>query len=140
MRKQISVVLILWVCLAGIPALAQRGDHHDFPRANQGQMPPAPSGGSSGRSPKWSTANTIASMALRTSSGNHWYGHDAPEDLRYRLERPFEHGRFEEFGPEHRFGVVRIDRDRIDSGSATDSCSTSRSGIGRSVPTGAGLR
>jgi len=41
---------------------------------------------------------------------NHWYGHDAPGDLRYRLEQPFAHGRFTASGPEHRYEVVRIDR------------------------------
>ena len=42
--------------------------------------------------------------------GDHWNGHDAPSDPRYRLERPFEHGRFEGFAAAHRYGVARIDR------------------------------
>jgi len=112
MRKQISVVLILWVCLAGIPALAQRGDYHDFPRANQGQMPPAPERRELGAQPEVEYREHDRINGTPHVERNHWYGHDAPNDLRYRLERPFEHGRFEEFGPEHRFGVVRIDRDR----------------------------
>ena len=112
MRKQISVVLSLWVCLAAIPALAQRGDHPDFPRANHGQLPPAPERRELGAQPEVEYREHDRINGTPHVERNHWYGHDAPSDLRYRIERPFEHGRFAEFGPEHRFGVVRIDRDR----------------------------
>lgn len=40
---------------------------------------------------------------------NHWYGHAAPNDARYHLDHPFEHGHFARFGPSYRYTVVRID-------------------------------
>ena|SRR5215471_1881124 len=40
-----------------------------------------------------------------------WYGHDKPNDKRYHLAHPFEHGRFADIGPGHRFRVERFDRD-----------------------------
>ncbi len=43
---------------------------------------------------------------------NHWYGHASPNDRRFQLERPYEHGRFSGVGRAHRYAVTRIDRDR----------------------------
>ena len=43
--------------------------------------------------------------------GDHWYGHAAPNDSRFHLDRPFPDGRFAEAGPRHRFRVGRVDLD-----------------------------
>jgi len=40
-----------------------------------------------------------------------WFGHDRPDDKRYHFDRPFEHGRFEHFGPSYRYRIERFDRD-----------------------------
>lgn len=40
-----------------------------------------------------------------------WFGHASPNDERYRLDRPFEHGIFGQAGPSHHFTVTRVDRD-----------------------------
>ena len=40
---------------------------------------------------------------------DHWYGHDQPGDRRFRLDHPYEHGRFERFGPSYRYGIERFD-------------------------------
>ena len=86
MRKQLVAMLGLFDLLAAAPAIAQRGDRgHDFPRANQGQLPLPP---------------------------EQRIDPQAPGDVRYRVERPFAHGRFVSVGPAHRFAVIRIDRDR----------------------------
>jgi hypothetical protein len=45
-------------------------------------------------------------------TGRRWYGHAPPNDVRFRVSRPFEHGRFRELGPRYRYHVVRFDRDR----------------------------
>jgi hypothetical protein len=37
--------------------------------------------------------------------------HDSPTDKRFHLDHPFEHGRFEHFGPTFRYRVERFDRD-----------------------------
>ena len=42
---------------------------------------------------------------------DHWFGHDRPDDKRYHFDRPFEHGRFEHFGPSYRYRIERFDRD-----------------------------
>jgi hypothetical protein len=43
MKKPFPAMLCLFVFLAGLPAFAERGDRgHDFPRANQGQLPLPP--------------------------------------------------------------------------------------------------
>jgi hypothetical protein len=44
-------------------------------------------------------------------NNDHWYGHDQPNDKRFHQDHPFEHGRFEHFGPSYRYSVVRFDRD-----------------------------
>jgi hypothetical protein len=44
-------------------------------------------------------------------NNDHWYGHDRPNDRRYVIGHPYEHGRFEHFGPSYRYGIERFDRD-----------------------------
>jgi len=114
MRKQFVVMLGLFGLLAAVPAIAQRDERgHDFPRANQGQLPLPPE--------RRIDPQTVPEVEIHEGNRvngtphverNHWYGHDAPGDVRYRLERPFAPGRFANVGPAHRFAVVRIDRDR----------------------------
>ena len=92
-------------------AFAQRGEeHHDNVHANQGHIPQAPP-------PKRDVhakpevdrrpggrVNSVPHVA-----NDHWYGHDAPNDKRYAIAHPYEHGRFEHFGPSYRYHVDRFD-------------------------------
>ncbi len=96
------------------------------PRANQGHVPPPPPSRATpsnnarpgGEGGPVSPANT-RSDAERYPTGhinetphvNHdtWYGHEAPNDPRFHIDHPFEHGHFANFGPDHRYGISRID-------------------------------
>jgi hypothetical protein len=121
-----SIVLVLFVALSlgaqrggatrgGAPAGAPHGGtaapRSTAPRANEGRIPPAPA-------PR---ANPSAPPVVehdgqgRTNgtphvNNNHWYGHDQPNDSRYKLQHPFEHGHFPKFGPSYRYSILRVDR------------------------------
>jgi hypothetical protein len=111
MRKQFCAVLSLLVLASTVPALAAPGERgHDWPRANQGQIPIAPERRDPRAEPEAERRDFDRWNNSPHVEGNHWYGHDAPGDARYRLERPFARGRFEHFGPTSRYGVVKIDR------------------------------
>jgi len=91
----------------------QRGETHapgaGAPRANRGTIPPAPERRAPNAQPARDTriqghVNTNPHVAE-----NRWYGHDRPNDPRFRLAHPFPHGRFERFGPQYRYNVIRFD-------------------------------
>lgn len=79
------------------------------PRANQGHIPAPPAQRAPGAKPE--TERRARGRVNNTPhvSNNQWYGHDKPNDKRFHLDHPFEHGRFEHFGPSYRYNVVRID-------------------------------
>ena len=87
--------------------------HHPAPHANQGRIPPAPQHHSGGQEFRRDEERRDNGEVDHTPHVNHdhWYGHDAPNDGRYRIAHPVERGRFEHFGPSYRYNVVRIDRD-----------------------------
>ena len=87
----------------------ERRPEPNAPRANQGRIPAAPPKREyhakpepERRAPGWSNNTPHV-------SNDHWYGHSKPNDSRYRLAQPFEHGHFERFGPSYHYNVVRID-------------------------------
>jgi len=41
-----------------------------------------------------------------------WYGHDKPNDKRFQVDHPFEHGHLEHLGPSYRYKVERFDANR----------------------------
>lgn len=125
MKKRFHLLPVLLLS-AAVPALAQHpnegphgqpqhgGESHqgNYPRANQGRVPPPPV-----------QRNTHAKVEMqRHDNGkvngwqhvdhDHWYGHDKPNDRRFHLDHPFEHGHFVHFGPSYRYNIVRFDRDR----------------------------
>jgi hypothetical protein len=81
------------------------------PRANQGRIPPPPPARTGGGKPEEEHRPNGRVDNSQHVNNDHWYGHDAPNDTRYHLATPFEHGHFEHFGPNYRYNVVRIDRD-----------------------------
>lgn len=119
MQRRWGLVLALGLA-AALAAFAQHSDkpqshhveHGTTPRANSGHIPAPP------EPRKEPTANREVE---RDQGGHvnetphvrsdHWYGHAAPNDDRFRVEHPFEHGHFEHFGPTYRYRVLRVDRD-----------------------------
>lgn len=110
--------LTLVLCMA-FAATAQRGgqEHgggqaHGGIHANQGHIPEAgPPHRDGGARPEVERRDGGRINSMPHVNHDHWYGHDRPNDRRFALAHPFEHGRFEHFGPSYRYHVERFDRD-----------------------------
>ena len=120
MRNYFSPAVALTLFLA-VPAFAQHPEQRDGepqhpqhanpPRANGGKIPPAPEHRTDAGAPREQHKFEDGRASDRPHvSNDHWYGHEAPNDSRFRLEHPYPHGRFEHFGPTYRYKVIRIDR------------------------------
>ena len=79
------------------------------PRANQGHIPPAPAKREPRAAPEPQRHDGGRVNNTPHVSNDHWFGHDKPNDKRYVVAHPFEHGHFGEIGPSHRFRVERFD-------------------------------
>ncbi len=123
MKNRFTVMLCVAFLMA-LPAFAQQHGEAEHgqppakpsspatPRANQGHPPPAPSARTNPRT-KQEAEHYDAKHTNNTPHVNndHWYGHDQPNDARYRIAKPFEHGHFDHVGASYRYNVVKIDRD-----------------------------
>ena len=79
------------------------------PRANQGHIPSGPPARTSHRAPR--QGERLPTGHLNdTPHVNHdqWYGHEAPNDPRFRLAHPFSNGRFAHSGPTFRYEIMRV--------------------------------
>src|ERR1041384_8812838 len=112
MKMQFSIPITLALLMA-VPMVAQqRGEErHEGPRANQGRAPAPPEKRAPTARPEVERHNGGRVNSVPHVNNNHWYGHDRPNDKRYVIAHPFEHGRFEHVGPANHFRVERIDRD-----------------------------
>jgi len=91
-------------------ATAQRpGEHHDNVHANGGHIPEAPARREVHAKPEIDRHPGGRVNSVPHVHDNHWYGHDRPNDKRYVIAHPYPHGRFEHFGPSHRYPVERFD-------------------------------
>jgi len=79
------------------------------PRANQGRIPAPPPKREPSAKPETERREGGRVNNTPHVANDHWYGHDKPNDKRYVMAHPFEHGHFEHFGPSYRYNVVRID-------------------------------
>jgi len=96
----------------GHPEAQHSQPRADMPRANQGRIPPPPAHRETSHGDP-EVEHHVNGKINETQhvSNDHWYGHDRPDDKRFHLDHPFEHGRFEHFGPSYRYHVERFDRD-----------------------------
>ncbi len=135
--------------LVAIPAVAQhpeeRGQHpeehaQNTPRANQGHVPPAPAKRDNSHA-KPEPEHHVNGRVNSTPHVNndHWYGHDSPNDKRFHIAHPFEHGRFEHFTPPFAIASSASISSITVSGSPAASVLRSLLGTGRSAPIGAGI-
>jgi hypothetical protein len=116
MKRHLAGLLTLTV-LGTFPLAAQqhgREQHFAHPRANQGHPPPPPTmrrGPAPSRQPETERFDGGRMNGMPHVNHDRWYGHDRPDDPRFRQGRTFEHGRFGGgIGPSHRWGVSRFDR------------------------------
>jgi hypothetical protein len=114
-RYAVPLVVALFMTL---PALAQRPEErqgqerHDNVHANQGRIPQAPPPKrDSHAKPEVEKHEGGRVNSVPHVANDHWYGHDAPNDKRYVIAHPYEHGRFANFGANYRYHVERFDRD-----------------------------
>jgi hypothetical protein len=125
MKTALSIATVMALMLA-VPAWAQhQGEQehrdaqhndqhnadHDSPRANHGHIPDPPAQRSTHAKPETERWQGGRVNNLPHVDNDHWYGHDKPNDKRYHVDHPFEHGRFEHFGPSYRYTIERVDLD-----------------------------
>lgn len=121
MKKHLTLLLALTV-LSVLPLAAQRPEQRpeqrqaphpgggNRPHANQGHIPPAPSPRSGrGIAPEPERRDGGRVNSMPHVNHNQWYGHDRPDDPRFRVARPYAGGRFEHLGPSYRYNVSRFD-------------------------------
>jgi hypothetical protein len=106
MRKALGFVVPLFF-IASISVFAQRGGEH---RANGGHPPPPPPARHDAGAGREGERLPDGRMDTRPHVNNdHWFGHDAPNDARFHLDHPWEHGHFDHFGPGFQYRVGGID-------------------------------
>jgi hypothetical protein len=109
MRRRIGLVAVLLIC--AVPAWAQDrhdGEHH-IP--HRGPAPAHSAHSANGRGP----AESGPPPAPHVDERGRWIGHDSGrDDPHYRLDRPWEHGRFPGgFGRNHVFRLQGGGRERF---------------------------
>jgi hypothetical protein len=92
------------------PEGGHQAEHATPPRANGGKIPAPPEARKEGHGERETERDERGQTDNRPHVNNdHWYGHDSPNDSRFHVAHPFEHGRFEHPGPSFRYNVVRVD-------------------------------
>ena len=80
------------------------------PRANGGHIPPPPPRREDPHAAREPQHYDDGRSSDRPHvSNDHWYGHDAPDDKRFHLDHPYQHGHFAHFGPSYRYTITRVD-------------------------------
>jgi hypothetical protein len=119
MKKLVGPIVMLVLVLAAATfaqrgrqqqrsAPPQRGNNQVY-RGNGGHIPPPPQARPQGGQPQYHTYQNGRVDQRPHVSNNQWYGHDDRNDARFHADRPYEHGRFTNFGPDHRYRFARFD-------------------------------
>jgi len=108
MKTRLALLMSL-VLASGMAQRRGEAPRPNPPRSNQGRVPAAPPKRETGAKPEEERTPAGHVNTMPHVRNDHWYGHDAPNDKRYQLAKPFEHGRFEHFGPSYRYNILRID-------------------------------
>src|SRR5580700_1461585 len=98
--------LLTLAFLIALPVFSQHGEPHGAgtPRANQGHIPPPPPARTDRRAaPEVEHHDAKRMNSTPHVNNDHWYGHEKANDARFHMDHPFEHGRFEHFGPSFRY-------------------------------------
>ena len=111
MRFRLAIPVALAFLIA-IPIFAQRSEEHDEgPRGNHGRIPKGPPPKREIHAKPEVERHEGRVNSVPHVNNDHWYGHDRPNDKRYLIAHPFEHGHFEHIGASYRYRVERFDRD-----------------------------
>jgi len=111
MRFRLAIPVALAFLIA-IPIFAQRSEEHDEgPRGNHGRIPEGPPPKREIHAKPEVERHEGRVNSVPHVNNDHWYGHDRPNDKRYLIAHPFEHGHFEHIGASYRYRVERFDRD-----------------------------
>jgi hypothetical protein len=122
MKKILGPIFAL-LLLTAFSVLAQQNKQHSAPpqhpappqhsapvhRGNGGQVPPAPPARPQGGAPDHHTYPSGRVDQRPHVANNQWYGHDDKNDARFHVDHPYEHGRFNNFGPSHHYRFSRVD-------------------------------
>jgi len=122
MKRRFGLPLVVFLLAATPVIIAQHPNEESHehasaqrdknpPRANQGHVPPAPTRREPSAPVQEERHESGKVNGWQHVNHDQWYGHDRPDDARFRLDHPFEHGHFARFGPSYRYKVIRIDRD-----------------------------
>jgi len=116
MKTYAICVSVILLCGSSVVRGQRNTQQHEVhPRANQGHLPPPPPRATPPHGLNESREEKLPDGHVNQSphvSHDHWYGHDEPNDPRFHLDRPFEHGRFPHPGLGFRYPIPHIDRDR----------------------------
>ena len=113
MSNRLCVILAVLFIAAAAYAQERAPEAHvdNRPRANQGRIPPPPAPRTGGTKVEQERHDNGRVNNTQHVNNDHWYGHDAPNDARYKLAKPFEHGHFDHVGASYRYSIIKIDRD-----------------------------
>jgi hypothetical protein len=109
MKKALTFAAAFALAVAMTAFAQQRGGEPPHHTANGGHPPPPPTHHEAKAPPEGEKMPDGRIDNRQHVSNDHWYGHPAVNDSRFKISHPYEHGRFENVGPSFTFNVLRVD-------------------------------